>query len=96
MIDEHKFVSAHLCRCGWEGDSAFTHARDVLLEQIAPWADALEEAHYAWTMYSTAKTLSEQASYFVRLSNAMGDLSSWHPGYDQNYQTLPWEREENV
>lgn len=48
-------------------------------------AEALAEVWYLWKMYTEAGTISEQADYFINLSNAMSDLFSWHPKWD--YET---------
>lgn len=60
-----------------------------------PWHDAGIDASYAFWRYSRAKTPAEQANAFVELSNAMSDMTSWLPGYDDNC-TMPWERGEDI
>ena len=33
--EQHRIISSYQCRCGWEGDSVFTHVVDTLgLEQV--------------------------------------------------------------
>lgn len=58
-----------------------------------PWAEALEEVDYRWHLYTHAKTLPEQGEALIALSNAWSDMRSWHPGFDGDHGTLPWERE---
>lgn len=55
------------------------HRRGV--EPSEPWGGlrALENAYNAFDCYSEAKTPFLQAHYLVELSNAMGDLVTWHP-----------------
>lgn len=50
---------------------------------ISPEAhDAVRAAYVAFERLSAAKTLPEMAAEFEALSNAMGDVATWLPGYD--------------
>jgi hypothetical protein len=59
-----------------------------------PWHDAAEEVHYQWHRFSTSTDELNRAHALLELSNAMGDLTSFLPGYDADSGTLPWERED--
>lgn len=54
--------------------------------------EALEEVDYYFNLYMQSQSVYDKARYFVALSNAMSDLRTWHPGYDADTHTLPWER----
>jgi hypothetical protein len=56
-------------------------------------ADAIEEVDYRWHLYATARNVIDQAQALTDFGNAFSDLRTWHPGYDANHGTLPWERE---
>lgn len=57
-------------------------------------ADAIEEVYYQFNRLTSANDVLTQASALMDLNNAISDLVSWHPGYDINSGTLPYEREE--
>ena len=61
-----------------------------------PYADALEEVQYHFQCYVTTKDELNKAYHLIELSNRMGDLSTYHPGYDLDTGTLPWEREDDT
>lgn len=46
--------------------------------------DALETVWYAHYRYAEAKTLGDQAHWYIELSNAIGDLKTWHPKYNMD------------
>lgn len=55
---------------------------------------ALEEVIYHFQMYvRDGGSLINRAHHLVELQNAVGDLSSYHPGYNVDNGTMPWERE---
>lgn len=63
-------------------------------ERLAHMAEAIEEVNYRYHLLATAKTLPDQGQAIIDLSNAVSDLSTWHPGYDPETSTLPWERQD--
>lgn len=58
-------------------------------------AEAIEEVVYRFQSYTAPGDLTNQAHHLVQLSNAVGDLASYHPDYDERTGTLPFEREED-
>ncbi|UVG35109.1 hypothetical protein SEA_CECE_58 [Microbacterium phage Cece] len=56
--------------------------------------DAAEYVLYHIDQLRDAKTLGEQADAFVALQNAAADLKSFHPEFDANNGTMPWDRED--
>lgn len=48
----------------------------------APWHDAALSAWHAWDRFSTARTPIEQADAIGDLADAMSNLATWLPGYD--------------
>lgn len=56
--------------------------------------EALTEVLYAWDMYTDAKTVTDQAHWLGKLADHMGDLRSYHPEWDWEHGTMPWDREE--
>lgn len=59
-----------------------------------PWYEAVDNVVYQAQMLTGANRLDTAAHYLIELSNALGDLKTWMPGYDDRTGTLPWEREE--
>lgn len=57
-------------------------------------ADAIESAAAAWDCLSNASSPIDAAFAMTRLNDAMSDLVTWHPEYDSETHTLPFEREE--
>lgn len=55
---------------------------------------ALEEAIYRWRLYEKAASVGDQAYAYELLSNAMTDLTTYHPGWDFTTDTMPWDRED--
>jgi hypothetical protein len=62
-------------------------------ERVGHIAECIEDVGYRWHLLEHAKTLPDQAEAITGLANAISDLKSWHPGYDDRNGTLPWERE---
>ena len=59
-------------------------------------AEAIEEVVYRFQSYTAPHNdLTNAAHHLVGLSNAVGDLASYHPDYDERTGTLPFEREED-
>lgn len=46
----------------------------------------------AWQDYERASTIPAQVAAFEKLSNAMSAIKSWVPGWDYEYDTMPWDR----
>lgn len=59
-----------------------------------PWHDALYEVAYDWWRFRQASDPVSAADALVKLANSMSDLLSWHPAWDAETGTWPWEREE--
>lgn len=57
---------------------------------------AIEALHHAFETWSTSTTPTGQASALVDLTNALGDMFSWHPGWEVETATMPWQRENGV
>lgn len=56
--------------------------------------EAIEELHYRWMLFANAKNQLDAADALVTLANAMHDVASYHPGWDIDTGTMPWERED--
>lgn len=63
-------------------------------ERIAHTAECIEEVAYQWHQFSTAQSPLTTAAAIVGMENAVFDLRTWHPEYDEATMTLPWERED--
>lgn len=57
--------------------------------------DLIEDIQYHLYMYNKATDRANAGHHLIELFNKVGDLSTWHSGYDTNSGTLPWEREDN-
>lgn len=57
--------------------------------------DALEEVVYRYEQFAEAASPSRAASALVALGDAISDLKSFHPGWDFETGTMPWDREED-
>jgi len=55
--------------------------------------DALDSVLYYFDLYAQATSPSAQAHTFTALNNAISDLRSFHPLYDYETGTMPWNRE---
>jgi hypothetical protein len=55
-------------------------------------ADLIEDIHYHLTCFDKATSQTNAGHHLIELWNKVGDLTSWHPGFDANSGTLPWER----
>lgn len=64
-------------------------------EPIPGSLESLENVVYYFDLYARAESVADQAGYLIELSNAVDDLRSFHPGYDLDSGTMPWEREED-
>lgn len=58
--------------------------------------DLIEDVVYEFDRYVGATFLTDQANHLNQLANHMSDLRTWHPGYDYETGTMPWERDEEV
>lgn len=58
-------------------------------------ADAIEEVVYRFSMYvSQTSDMVNEAHHLLKLADAVGDLRSYHPEYDEDTGMLPYERED--
>ena len=64
-------------------------------EPLSGSLESLENVVYYFDLYAQAENVADQAGYLIELSNAVDDLRSFHPGYDLDSGTMPWEREED-
>ena len=55
----------------------------------------LEAVIYEWRSYTAATDPIVQAKHLLDLNSAMQDLTSFHPGWDYQHDTMPWERDED-
>lgn len=55
--------------------------------------DVLSDVIYCWRLYEAASTVGDQAVRYTALAETMADLTSYHPGWDFNHDTMPWDRE---
>lgn len=55
--------------------------------------ELIEDIQYHLQMYNTTNSKANAGYHLIELFNRVGDLSSYHSGYDINTGTLPWERE---
>lgn len=62
----------------WESDPDL----DPVAPEGPPWVDAAFEVLYEIHVLSSGTGLTNQAYHLLELSNAVSDLTSWHPGYD--------------
>ena len=62
-------------------------------EAVAVPIELIEDIHYNLHMYNTARDRANAGHYLIELFNKVSDLSSWHPGCDNN-GTMPWQRED--
>lgn len=65
---------------------------DVYVDAVE---ECIEEVDYRFTRFSEAKDIGEQSEQFIKLSEAVSALASWHRGYEYENGTLPWQRKEN-
>lgn len=57
-------------------------------------ADLIESIDYFLTSFDKSRTHTNAGYNLIELFNAVSELKSWHPGYDIDTGTLPYEREE--
>ena len=56
--------------------------------------ELIEDIQYHLHMYDNSKSRANAGHHLVKLFNRVGDLTTYHSGYDANTGTLPWERAE--
>lgn len=54
----------------------------------------IQRVHYSFSLYSGAYDAVNRAYHLIELSEAIGDLASWHSSYDINDGLLDWQRED--
>jgi len=54
----------------------------------------IEDVQYHLHRYNRATDRANAGHHLIELFNKVGDLSTWHSGYDERTGTLPWERED--
>ena len=57
-------------------------------------ASLVEDIHYHLSRYDGATSKTDAGRHLANLWSAVHDLTSWHPGYDINSGTMPWERDD--
>ena len=57
--------------------------------------DAVADVLYRYDQFVDATTELNRATRLVDLNNAVDDLRSWHPGFDADTDTMPWDRNED-
>lgn len=55
--------------------------------------DALTEVIYQWQRFTLATDQLSSAMALVELNNAMSDLKSFHPDWNIENDTMPWDLE---
>ena len=55
----------------------------------------IEDIHYHLSRYDDTKSRANAGHHLIELFNKVGDLTTWHSGYDSESGTLPWQREDN-
>lgn len=62
---------------------------------LADAGDAIEEVAYRFAMFTQPNSdMVNRAHHLMKLAEAVSDLKSWHPEYDADKGTLPYERED--
>lgn len=57
--------------------------------------DVIEDVVYHFQMYAQENsTLENRAYHLIELGNKVHDLKTYHPGYNADNGTMPWDREE--
>ena len=64
---------------------------DVMVEVPA---ELIEDIKYHLNRFDESKSRANAGHHLIELFNKVGDLTSWHPGYDADTGTLPYERED--
>jgi len=62
-------------------------------EKLVP-ISLIEDISWHFQCYCKSKDLRARADHLTKLSNDISDLQTYHPGYDYNSGTMPWERED--
>lgn len=64
-------------------------------EDAAVPLDLIADIAYSWWQWQRATHPLERAQPLIDLSNRLSDLRSYHPRWDIETGTMPWEREED-
>lgn len=56
--------------------------------------EVFDDVVYHFECYYNARTPQAQAHQLVKLAEAVGTMKTWHPGYDLEYDTMPWDRDD--
>lgn len=54
----------------------------------------IEDIHYHLTCFNRSSDKTNSAHHLIELHNKVGDLTTWHSGYEYEHDTMPWERGE--
>jgi len=54
----------------------------------------IEDIIYKFDQYANTATELERARLLLSLNDNITSLKTWHPGYDYDYGTMPWERDD--
>lgn len=57
-------------------------------------AELIADIKYHLTCYNTTKSRTNAGYHLTELFNKVHDLATWHPGYEYETGTLPYERED--
>lgn len=57
--------------------------------------ELIEDIHYHLNRYDSTDSRVNAGYHLSELFNKVGDLTSWHSGYDINSGTMPWERQDD-
>jgi hypothetical protein len=74
---------------------AVTLAKDDLREVLTSWHDAALAVYWAWDDFERATNPVLQARAVTRLDDAVSDLASWLPGYDDHLGRIPYDDEQD-
>lgn len=58
--------------------------------------DLIEDIHYHLNCFDTSRSRANAGHHLIELFNAVGNLVTWHGGFDINTGTLPWQREDDI
>jgi hypothetical protein len=72
------------------GMTSDSDTRDTLPGSL----DALTEVLYSWDRYTSADNPLSQAKWLIHLQDNLSDLRSFHPDWEWETGTMPWDREE--
>ena len=57
--------------------------------------ECITNIHYHWHMYLGSTDRLNAAHHMMELDNAIGDITTWHRGYDYETGTMEWQREDS-